>query len=124
MPVEVLLIEDNAVEGRLVCEIAADSAIQVRATVATNCAGAVRIVSASGYKPSVVIADMSALEFGGVELLKVCNPLRIPVVVFSGSSNPADANSRNDLVSAGPTAALYQVSPFQIRSNNSARARA
>jgi len=33
---------------------------------------------------------MGVLEFGGVELLKRCKPREIPVVIFSGSVNPAD----------------------------------
>lgn len=32
---------------------------------------------------------MGVLEFGGVELLKRCNRREIPVVVFSGSIDPA-----------------------------------
>ena len=42
------------------------------------------------FIPSLVIVDMGVLEFGGVELLKRCNPRGIPVVVFSSSMNPAD----------------------------------
>jgi DNA-binding NtrC family response regulator len=42
------------------------------------------------FTPNLVIADMGVLEFGGVELLKRCNPREIPVVVFSGSIDSVD----------------------------------
>lgn len=87
--VHVLLVEDNTADVRLLQEVVAHGSVQVKVTVANNCAGAVGAIS-DRFKPHVVIADLSALEFGGVELMKRCNPHGVPVVVFSGSINPKD----------------------------------
>jgi CheY-like chemotaxis protein len=90
MPLEVLLIEDNPPEARLVQLIVAQSHVPVRITTANDCSGAVARLSNVQIKPNLVIADMGVLEFEGVEVLKRCKPRGIPVVVFSGSLNPED----------------------------------
>ena len=61
-------------------------------TIATakDFSGALARLSNVGFTPNLVIADMGVLEFGGVELLKRCNRREVPVVVFSGSIDPAD----------------------------------
>ena len=46
------------------------------------------VLSNRQFTPDLIIAEMGVLEFGGVELLKQCNPRGIPVVIFSGSANP------------------------------------
>jgi CheY-like chemotaxis protein len=90
MPVEILLIEDNPPEVRLVQLIVAQSPIPIRITTAHDCSGALARLSDVQIKPNLVIADMGALEFKGVEILKRCNPRGIPVVVLSGYLNPKD----------------------------------
>ena len=90
MPVEVLLIEDSLPEARFVQLIIAQSSLLIKITTANDCAGALARLSDIRTKPDLVVADMSALEFKGVEILKRCNPRGIPVVVFSGSLNPKD----------------------------------
>ena len=89
--VQVLLIEDNHADVRLLEELVAHGPMQVKVDVAQNCAGAVAKLS-NGFKPNLVIADMSVLEFGGVELMKQCNPRGIPIAVFSGSKCPVVVN--------------------------------
>jgi len=98
MPVEVLLIEDNPPEARLVQLIVAQSRVPVRITTANDCSGALARLSDVRIKPNLVIADMGVLEFKGVEVLKRCKPRGIPVVVFSGSANPKD---REDILRLG-----------------------
>lgn len=90
MTIELLLVEDNLPELRLIQEIAAHGLAPVRITTAHNCSGALARLSDAKTKPNLVIADMGVLEFGGVELMNRCNPSGIPVVVFSGSMNPKD----------------------------------
>jgi DNA-binding NtrC family response regulator len=90
MSVEVLLIEDNPPEAWLVQLIVAQSGVPVSITTANDCSGALARLSDVRIKPNLVIADMGALEFKGVEILKRCNPRGIPVVVFSGALNPKD----------------------------------
>jgi CheY-like chemotaxis protein len=70
--------------------ITAHASAPIRITTAKDCSGALARLSDVRLIPNLVIADMGVLEFGGVELLKRCNPREIPVVVFSGSTNPAD----------------------------------
>ena len=88
-PTTVLLVEDSLPEALLIETIAEQGSAPVRITTAHDCSGALTRLSRS--RPSLVIADMGALEFRGVELMKRCNPQGIPVVIFSGSKNPTDA---------------------------------
>jgi DNA-binding NtrC family response regulator len=90
MPVDILLVEDDPTEARLLEEIVRGGSVRVKITTAKNCSGALAILDEGRYVPNLVIADMGVLEFGGVELLKRCNPRAIPVVVLSGSIDPAD----------------------------------
>ena len=87
--VQLLLVEDNYGDVLLFEELVAHGPMLVKLAVAQNCARAVATLS-NGFKPNLVIADMGVLEFGGMELMKQCNPRGIPVVGFSGSLNPKD----------------------------------
>lgn len=89
MPQEVLLVESGTSEAKLIEHIT-EHGFSIRIIVANDCSGALARLSNVRFTPNLVIADMGVLEFGGVELLKRCNPRGIPVVVFSGSVNPAD----------------------------------
>ena len=88
---QILLVDDNIAEWRIIEEIVAgrSKAAPVSILTATNCKGALAFLSNRELTPNLVIADMDVLEFGGVELVKQCNPRGIPVVIFSGSMNPA-----------------------------------
>ncbi len=87
---EVLLVEDSASDARLIEEITAHASAPIRITTSNDCSGALARLSDVRFTPNLVIADMGVLEFGGVELLKRCNPREIPVVVFSGSIDSVD----------------------------------
>ena len=89
IPVEVLLLDDNAAEWHLVQQVVAgrSDSIRVRITTTADCKGALAILS--NGTPNLVIADMGVLECGGVELMRQCQLRGIPVVIFSGSLNPA-----------------------------------
>jgi len=89
MPVEVLLIEDNEGDWRLIQQITSQSAVPVRTTVVPNCASALMILAERQFVPNVVITDMSVPGAGAPELLKQCAVMNVPVVVFSGSVNAA-----------------------------------
>jgi CheY-like chemotaxis protein len=98
LPQEVLLVENSTSEVRLIEQITARGSTPIRITTANDCSGALARLSDIQIKPNLVIADMGALEFKGVEILKRCNPRGIPVVVFSGSVNPKD---REDILRLG-----------------------
>jgi len=72
MPVEVLLIEDNEGDWRLIQQITSQSAVPVRTTVVPNCASALMILAERQFVPNVVITDMSVPGAGAPELLKQC----------------------------------------------------
>ena len=90
MPQEVLLVENSTLGATLIEHITAHASTPVRIIAANDCSGALARLSNVRFTPNLVIADMGVLEFRGVELLRRCKPRGIPVVVFSGSVNPAD----------------------------------
>jgi CheY-like chemotaxis protein len=89
MPVEVLLIEDNKGDWRLIQQITFQSTVPVRTTVVPTCASALAILAEGRFVPNLIISDMSIPGAAAPELLKQCNAMDIPVVVFSGSVNAA-----------------------------------
>ena len=89
MPVEVLLIEDNEGDWRLIQRIASQSTVPVRTTVVPTCGSALTILREGRFVPNVIITDMSVPGAGAPELLKQCKTMGIPVVVFSGSVKAA-----------------------------------
>jgi CheY-like chemotaxis protein len=89
MLVEVLLIEDNEGDWRLIQQITSQSTVPVRTTVVPTCASALAILAEERFVPNLIISDMSIPGAAAPELLKRCNALDIPVVVFSGSVNAA-----------------------------------
>jgi DNA-binding NtrC family response regulator len=89
MPVRVLLIEGNAGDARLIQQITSQSTVQVRTTVAESCVSALAMLADGRYIPNLVITDVSVASAAAPELLKRCNATGVPVVVFSGSMNPA-----------------------------------
>jgi len=85
MLVEVLLIEDNEGDWRLIQQITSRSTVPVRTTVVPTCASALAILADGRFLPNLIISDMSIPGAAAPELLKRCNAMDIPVVVFSGS---------------------------------------
>jgi len=90
MPVEVLLIEDNEGDWRLIQRITSQSKVPVRTTVVPTCASALTILAEGRCVPNLIISDMSVPGAAAPELLKRCKAMDIPVVVFSGSVNAAN----------------------------------
>ena len=89
MRVEILLVDDDIAECHMFREIAAQRSEQeIKMLTATNCTRALEVLSKDELTLNLVIADLSVLEFGGIELVKRCEPRGIPVVIFSGSENP------------------------------------
>jgi DNA-binding NtrC family response regulator len=89
MPVQVLLIEDNAGDARLIQQITSQSMVPIHTAVAESCVSALAMLADGRYVPNLVITDMSVSDAAASELLKRCNATGVPVVVFSGSMNPA-----------------------------------
>ena len=90
MPVEILLIEDNGADVRIIKEIVSHSTVAVRITVAEDAAKALALLADPLFKPDLIITDMILPKVSGDEVLQRCHANGIPVVVFSASKNPAD----------------------------------
>lgn len=84
-PVEVLLIEDNAGDTRLVGQILAECQLPVKLHVARDGEQALQMLAANNLKPSLIVLDLNLPKIGGIELLKRYKSRDIPVVVFSSS---------------------------------------
>ena len=97
MPEEVLLVEDNDADARLIREIVSQCSVAVRITVAEDCEKAIALLADLQFKPDVIITDNSVPKISGPELLQRCNADGIPVVVFSASKNPTDITTALEL---------------------------
>jgi CheY-like chemotaxis protein len=84
-PVEVLLIEDNAGDTRLIGQILAECQLPVKLHVARDGEQALQMLAANNLKPSLIVLDLNLPKIGGIELLKRYKNRDIPVVVFSSS---------------------------------------
>jgi CheY-like chemotaxis protein len=90
MPLEILLIEDNGADVRIIKEIVSESSLATRITVAENGEKALSLLDDPQFKPDLVITDMMLPKASGPEVLQRCKENGIPVVVFSASENPKD----------------------------------
>ena len=90
MPVEVLLVEDNDADARLIKEIVSQCSVAVRITVAEDGEKALSFLADPQFKPDLIITDMIVPKVSGLELLLQCKADGIPVVLFSSSKNPSD----------------------------------
>ena len=81
----------------------------VKLTVATDGEQALTMLADEQFKPAMIILDLSLPVLSGYDVLER-NPRKdIPVVVFSGSSNPADVQRALDL-----GACEYFVKPIDL----------
>ena len=87
---EVLFVEDSAGDALLVAQIVAEAFPTVKLTVARDGAQALAILADATFQPALVIVDLNLPLVSGFELLQHRPRPEIPMVVFSGSRNPAD----------------------------------
>jgi chemotaxis family two-component system response regulator Rcp1 len=90
MPLEILLVEDNDADVRIIKEIVSHCAVAVRVTVVENGERALTLLADPLFTPDLIITDMILPKVSGAEVLQRCNADGVPVVVFSASKNPAD----------------------------------
>lgn len=88
MPVEILLIEDNGADVRVIKEIVSHSSVTVRLTIAKDGEKALAVLADPQFKPDLIITDMILPTISGPELFRRSTADGIPVVVFSSSKNP------------------------------------
>lgn len=87
-PIEVLLIEDNPGEVRLVREVVAECAVPVRLSVAWDGQQALDMLADPRCKTDLIILDLNLPKVSGLAFLERNRRKEVPVVIFSSSYNP------------------------------------
>ncbi len=104
--VEILLVEDNSADVRLIRETFKDFKIQNNLSVAVDGAEAVAFLKREGKyadapRPDVVLLDLNLPKKSGFEVLQEIRSVeslkRIPVVVLSTSDSESDIMKSYDL---------------------------
>ena len=95
MPVRVLLVEDSRADATLIQTITARSSVPVQIAVADD--GLAALVRLATFKPDLIISDLVLPRTPGTGLLGRPETNGIPIVIFSSSVNPADAEEARRL---------------------------
>jgi two-component system, chemotaxis family, response regulator Rcp1 len=119
-PIEILSIEDNPADAKLLAELLRNSRISNRLSVVNDGAWAIDyLLRASPFeravRPDLILLDLKLPKIDGREVLKIIRMtpelLQIPVVVFTGSDNVEDIEDSYSL-----QATAYIVKPFDLDS--------
>src|SRR5579862_4196003 len=94
-PIDLLVVDDNAAEALLVLCALEDCPRPIHMHLAKDGSEALRMLSERTF--DLVILDLNLPGLSGFDVLKQCDPSREPVVVFSVSSNKADAERAVEL---------------------------
>jgi DNA-binding response OmpR family regulator len=107
-PFQVLLVEDNAGDALLISQILAEAAMPVKLRIARDGAQAFQML-AEGFKPHIVILDLTLPQVGGLEIMEQYHPADVPIVIFSASKRESDK-----LLSKTLGASEYIVKPSDL----------
>jgi CheY-like chemotaxis protein len=94
-PIELLVVDDNAAETLLLLYALEECKRPVKFHFAKDGTEALRTLSERTF--DLVILDLNLPGLSGYDVLEQCDPNRLPVVIFSVSSNPADAERAVEL---------------------------
>jgi CheY-like chemotaxis protein len=94
-PIELLVVDDNAAETLLLLYALEDCTSPVNFHFAKDGTEALQMLSEKTF--DLVILDLNLPGLSGYDVLEQCDPSRVPVVVFSVSSNEADAKRALEL---------------------------
>ncbi len=92
----IFLIEDNAGDVLLIRQILQQQQIPVRIHVARDGSQALFMLAEGRFQPDLILLDLNLPKVSGSWFLERSKP-KVPVVVFSSSSNPADIQGSVDL---------------------------
>jgi CheY-like chemotaxis protein len=92
----VFLIEDNAGDILLIRQILKELSIPIRVHVARDGAQALFMLAEGQFQPDLILLDLNLPRISGNWFLARSKP-SAPVIVFSSSSNPADARESAEL---------------------------
>lgn len=94
-PIELLVVDDNAAETFLLFYALEDCPMPVKFHVAKDGQEALQMLRERTF--DLVILDLNLPGMSGYDVLEQCDPQGVPVVVFSVSSNEADARRALEL---------------------------
>jgi CheY-like chemotaxis protein len=94
-PIELLIVDDNAAETLLLLYALEDCSRPVKFQFAKDGTEGLRLLSERTF--DLIILDLNLPGLSGYDVLERCDPHRVPVVVFSVSSNREDAQRAVDL---------------------------
>jgi CheY-like chemotaxis protein len=87
----ILLVEDNSADVLLIRESLRTSSIAADVTIAYDGEEALRLLSQPDFRPAFILLDLNIPRFDGFTILEQHRTADVPpVVVFTGSENPAD----------------------------------
>ena len=92
----IFVIEDNAGDVLLIRQILQEQQIPVRIHVARDGSQAMFMLAEGRFQPDLILLDLNLPKISGSWFLEQSNP-KVPVVVFSSSSNPADIQGSVEL---------------------------
>jgi CheY-like chemotaxis protein len=98
--IEVLFVEDSAGDALLTGQILADALLPVKLTIARDGVQALMNLYEPSCEPALIILDLNLPVLSGYEVLQRNPRKNIPVVIFTASMNPADADRAMDLGAA------------------------
>jgi two-component system, chemotaxis family, response regulator Rcp1 len=110
VPVEVLLVEDNAGDALLASQILAEAPVPVKLHIARDGAQALQMLSGQHLKPDMVILDLTLPELDGLRVMESYHPVDVPIVIFSASRRESDK-----LLAKALGAAEYVVKPNDLQ---------
>jgi two-component system, response regulator len=92
MPVDILLVEDNAGDTLLIGQILAESEVPVRLHVARDGEQALTMLADAQWEPALIVLDLNIPKISGNTLLRRYQNRDVPVVVFSSTWNTDEIN--------------------------------
>jgi CheY-like chemotaxis protein len=92
----IFVIEDNAGDVLLIRQILQQQQIPIRIHVARDGSQALFMLAEGRIQPDLILLDLNLPKVSGCWFLERSKP-RVPVVVFSSSSNPADIQGSVEL---------------------------
>lgn len=94
-PIELLMVDDNAAETLLLLYALEDCPRPINFHFAKDGEEALKMLNRERF--DLVILDLNLPGLSGYDVLEQCDPSRVPVVVFSVSSNQAHAKRALEL---------------------------
>lgn len=93
---QILLVEDNAGDVLLIKQVLSQMTWPITLRVAMDGEQALQVLAEPKYEPDLIILDLNLPRVRGLAVLERAKPSE-PVVVFTSSSNPDEAQRAKEL---------------------------